>query len=666
MCAKAKEDKEAKAAKKAEKAAKSKSKPKKKPSSSGGDGYNFFLQYGEYILIAAGVLLFGGLVAMGGGLEKFTLTADQINSSSSRAEETIKNSKVTPKEYDPSVVVYPYEAYSELIKTAVKVNAYDTPVRWEQSLFPDRNKRPDVKPLPIENLRAQSCIGAIMYKEISASNNQAAGGMGGGMGAMGGGMGAMGGGMGGGMMGSGGMNGGGRTEGKQWITITGSIPIRKQASIYSDLFSDAQYLDDVRDQPRYVYYELQRGVVGANGSVDWKKVDVIKAMKKENQQWAGVGSDQVGYNYMAPIVANFPPMAMNCPPMISKPFGEEIANLPNIPLNSTEQIAIQADELKEWNQLQEEMNQIDESALLDRDPFADARSGAGGAGMGSGMMGGMSPMGGGMASSMGSGMGSGMGTGMDGGMGSNAWLTNENAINRARMRVKAAVSVDYYLFRYFDFDVEPGVTYQYRVKLILANPNYGVKEEFVENTSTVEQPYIESDFSVASNPVALGADARVFAQNVKAATRPGAEPVITLSSVYFDAESATESISKDLTLKRGQVANFYGQSHNPVNVQGGMSMDDMSAMYGGGGSSSKKGGKKNVKKSVNHISDVTVVDALGGDSISKSELLSPGKVMILEPNGLLQVRELKEDARELGRYDGSQNMMGMGAGGMMM
>ena len=40
--------------------------------------------------------------------------------------------------------------------------------------------------------------------------------------------------------------------------------------------------------------------------------------------------------------------------------------------------------------------------------------------------------------------------------------------------------------------------------------------------------------------------------------------------------------------------------------------------------------------------------------------------MILEPNGLLQVRELKEDARELGRYDGSQNMMGMGAGGMMM
>ena len=662
MCAKAREDKEAKAAKKAAakeaKAAKSKAKPKKKSSSSSPNEYNFFLMYGQYLLLGVGVVLFGGLVAMGGGLEKFTLTADQINSSSQKAEDNIKNSKVTPKEYDPAVVVYDYDKYAELIKTSVKVNAYETPVRWEQSLFPDKNKRPDVKPLPLENLRAQACIGAIMYNEISASGGNQAGGM---MGGMAGGdmMGGMAGaGMGGGGMG---MGMGGKTEGKRWITVTGSIPIRKQASIYSDLFSDAQYLDDVRDQPRYVYYELQRGEVGQGGKVDWKKVDVIKAMKKENQQWAGVGSDQVGFNYMAPIVANFPPMAMSCPPMVSKPFGEEIANLPNIPLNSTEQISIQADELKEWNQLQEEMKQIDESTLLERDPFADANR-TGGIGMGSGMMGGMSSTGGGMMAGMtGSGGMSGSGgmAGMEG-AGGNAWLQNENAINRARMRVKAAVAVDYYLFRYFDFEVEENKTYQYRVKLILANPNYGVKEEFVEHPETVEQRYVESDFSEASNPVALGADARVFAQKVEAATRPGAEPRITLSSIYFDAESASESIVQDLALKRGQVANFYGQSHDPVSVQGGMSMD---AMYGGQGAS---GGKKNTKKSVNHVSDITVVDALGGDKISGSELLSPGKVMLLEPNGLLQVRELKEDARELGRYDGSQNAMGMGGAGMMM
>lgn len=653
----AKKDKEAKAAAKEAKAAKAKSaaKPKKKSGSSAPYDYNFFLKYGQYLLVAVGVILFGALVAMGGGLDKFTLTPDQINASSKKAEDNIANSKLTPKEYDPSVVVYDYDQYADLIKAAVKVNAYETPVRWEQSLFPDKNKRPDVKPLPLENLRAQACIGAIMYKEISASNTQTGGGMGDMGGGMAGGAGAMGGGLGGGM-------GGGKTEGKQWITVTGSIPIRKQAAVYSDLFSDAQYLDDVRDQPRYVYYELQRGVVGQGGAVDWKKVDVVKAMLKENQQWSGVGSDQVGYNYMAPTVAGFPPMAMNCPPMLYKPFGEEVANLPNIPLNSSEQIAMQSDQLKEWNELQSEMNKIDEDALLERDPFSDAMS-AGGAGMGMGMIGGMD---GGMGSGMGGGVGGSGANGMTGG--NNSWLVNQNAINRSKMRVQAAVSVDYYLFRYFDFDVQPNVTYQYRVKLILANPNYGVKEEFVEDPSTVEKRYVESDFSQASNPVALGADARVFAQKVEAATRPGAEPRITLSSVYFDADSASESIAQDLTLRRGQIANFYGQTHNPVNVQGGMSMDDMSSMYGGS-SSGKKGGKKNQKnqkKTVNHISDIAVVDALGGDKISNSELLSPGKVLFLEPNGLLQVREIKEDARELSRYDGSQNAMGMGGAGMMM
>ena len=84
-------------------------------------------------------------------------------------------------------------------------------------------------------------------------------------------------------------------------------------------------------------------------------------MKRENQQWAGAGMEQVGYNYLAPIVPNFPPMAMNCPPMIGKPFGEEIANLPNIPLNYSEQIASQAEMVKEWNQLQDEMRQFDEA-----------------------------------------------------------------------------------------------------------------------------------------------------------------------------------------------------------------------------------------------------------------------------------------------------------------
>ncbi|MBQ5790638.1 MAG: hypothetical protein IIW01_10140 [Thermoguttaceae bacterium] len=661
MCAK-NIDKEAKAAEKAAakaaaqeaKAAKAKTKTKAKRKNVGANEFNFFFLHGEKIGIAAAVGIFGMMLAGGAGLEKFTLTPEQINDAAKKAEKHIDESKVTPQEYDEALVNYDYGEYAKLIKSAVTVNAYETPNRWEQSLFPDKNKRPSVKPLPVENLRAVACVGAIMYKELTANN--AANAMGGAAG-MGG---AMAGGPGGAMGGAGGTMGGtgGETKGRQWIAVTGSIPIRKQQAAYGDLFGNAQYLDDARDQPRYLYYELERGEVAPNGEVAWTKVDVLRAIKKENNQWNGVGSEQVGFSYHAPTFSSYPPMAMSCPPMANKPFGEEVANLPNIPLNSSEQIEVQSAELERWNKLQDAMNQIDESTLLDRDPF----EGAGGSAMGGGMDAGM----GGMASS---------GPGASGGMGANGmgagndWLVNREAVAKQMLNAQTVASVDYYLFRYFDFEVEKGKTYQYRVKLLLANPNYGVEERFVEDPTATEQKIVASEFSEPSNPASLGRSARVFAQNVEAPSRPGLEPRVRMASIYFDQDSATESLAQDLTMKLGQVANFKGKPHEPVNVAGALTMGGMNGMGGGAAAQqSGRGGRNSKAGTVDHVSDACLVDAIGGAKISGAELRSPGKVMILEPNGYLQIREVKEDARELGRYDGSQGGMGFGTGaaGMMM
>lgn len=673
MCAK-NIDKEAKAAEKAAakaaaqeaKAAKAKTKTKAKRKNVGANEFNFFFLHGEKIGIAAAVGIFGMMLAGGAGLDPFTLTPEQITDAANKAEKHIDESEVTPQEYDEALVNYDYGEYAKLIKSAVTVNAYETPNRWEQSLFPDKNKRPSVKPLPVENLRAVACVGAIMYKELTANNAAAA--MGGAAGGMGG-AGAMGaGGPGGGMGGAGGMMGGtgGETKGRQWIAVTGSIPIRKQQAAYGDLFGNAQYLDDARDQPRYLYYELERGEVAPNGDVAWSKVDVLRAIKKENNQWNGVGSEQVGFSYHAPTFSSYPPMAMSCPPMANKPFGEEIANLPNIPLNSSEQIEVQSAELERWNKLQEAMNQIDESTLLDRDPF----EGAGGSAMGGGM--------GGMDSGMAGGPG---GMGASGGMGANGmgagndWLVNREAVAKQMLNAQTVASVDYYLFRYFDFEVEEGKTYQYRVKLLLANPNYGVEERFVEDPTATEQKIVASEFSEPSNPASLGRSARIFAQSVEAPSRPGLEPRVRLASIYFEQESATESLAQDLSMKLGQVANFKGKPHEAVNVAGALQtgMGGMGAASGmmaqQSGGRGGRGGRNSGKATVDHVSDACLVDAVGGAKISGAELRSPGKIMILEPNGYLQIREVKEDARELGRYDGSQSGgmgMGTGAAGMMM
>lgn len=662
MCAK-NIDKEAKAAAKAAaqeaKAAKAKNKAKAKRKNAGANEFNFFLLHGEKIGIAVAVGIFGTMIAGGAGLEKFELTPDQITDAATRADTNIKNSEVAPAEYDEALVNYDYNAYAELIKSAVTVNAYETPNRWEQSLFPDKNKRPTVSPLPVENLRAIPCVGAIMYKELTANNAvgaMAGGAMGGAGGMNAGGPGAA---MGGGAMG---MNGtGGETKGRQWIAVTGSIPIRKQQAAYGDLFGNAQYLDDVRDQPRYLFYELQRGEVDSSGEVKWEKVDVLRAIKKENNQWNGVGSEQVGFAYRAPTTSSYPPMAMSCPPMANKPFGEEIANLPNIPLNSAEQIEVQSAELEKWNELQAAMNQIDEGTLLDRDPFEGASAGGAG-GMGglgaSGGMGGMDTMGG-----MG-GMGASGGMGANGAGGGNAWLVNREAVAKSMLSAQTVASVEYYLFRYFDFEVEEGKTYQYRVKLLLANPNYGVEERFVEDPTTVEQKIVESEFCEPSNPASLGRSARIFAESVEAPARPGAEPRVRMASIYFDQESATESLAQGQAMTLGQLANFYKKPHEPVAVAGALSMNAGMTGAAGTGSRGGRGGRgANKPTTVDHVSDACLVDAVGGEKISGVELRSPGKIMILEPNGYLQVREVKEDARELGRYDGSQaGGMGMSAG----
>jgi hypothetical protein len=276
---------------------------------------------------------------------------------------------------------------------------------------------------------------------------------------------------------------------------------------------------------------------------------------------------------------------------------------------------------------------------------------------------------GGMASS---------GPGASGGMGANGmgagndWLVNREAVAKQMLSAQTVASVDYYLFRYFDFEVEEGKTYQYRVKLLLANPNYGVEERFVEDPTSTDQKIVASEFSEPSNPASLGRSARVFAQSVEAPARPGAEPRVRMASIYFEQESATESLAQDLSMKLGQVANFKGKPHEPVNVAGAR-MDSMAMGMGGamaqGGGRGGRGGRNSGKATVDHVSDACLVDAVGGAKISGAELRSPGKIMILEPNGYLQIREVKEDARELGRYDGSQSGgmgMGTGAAGMMM
>lgn len=404
--------------------------------------------------------------------------------------------------------------------------------------------------------------------------------------------------------------------------------------------------------------------------------------------------EPVDMSYFAQMDPSYPPMAMSCPPMTNRPFGEEVANFPLIPVRSDEMMELATTEMEQRNKMMEEMQNVKFEDVLKRSPFSEnaSRGGSmGGMGGGSmpGMGGGSMPgMGGAMGSSS---MGGSPGGSMTGGMGgagrssNQSWMVNTAAGNMNMTGNAAAMTpVDYYLFRFFDFDIKDGVTYVYRVRLILANPNYNIDPNFVDDPKTVAETFVMSGFSEVSNPVSVGRVSRIYAEQVELPKQPGEEPKVTLASIYFDKDSSTESVVKGQKVIRGQVANFPKQTHKPVETQSmpgmmGMMGSSMGAMGPGGmpaagttgrGKGASKGGGSGIKQ-VDHTSDVCIVDIYAGDLPTGER--SSGKVIILEPSGIVQVRDIRQDLRDLKIYEdgssrsGTTGTMGpMGAMGSMM
>lgn len=72
-----------------------------------------------------------------------------------------------------------------------------------------------------------------------------------------------------------------------------------------------------------------------------------------------------------------------------------------------------------------------------------------------------------------------------------------------------------FLFRYFDFDVQPGMAYRYRLKLQLANPNFERSYEEVENADFTKGEYRETAWSNISNPAVVPDTVNYFLKDVE-------------------------------------------------------------------------------------------------------------------------------------------------------
>jgi hypothetical protein len=204
--------------------------------------------------------------------------------------------------------------------------------------------------------------------------------------------------------------------------------------------------------------------------------------------------------------------------------------------------------------------------------------------------------------------------------------------------------VDFVLLRFFDFSVEPGKRYKYRVRLVLADPNFGMDSRFLSadvldrqaqewendkkrrgaNATRRDYRMIE-EWSEPSRTVGIPLEGSVRLAETKlpAQGKFNDEPSAKLLVESFDVDAAGNAIqaATEKDLKRGYVANFIVKDQEYLGP-GGQWIDTM--------------------ESFKFYTGITVLDMQGGETLAKDNN-APARVLLMGPAGELHIRRELDD-----------------------
>lgn len=241
-----------------------------------------------------------------------------------------------------------------------------------------------------------------------------------------------------------------RPGGEEWLTVTGLVPFEAQEAEYAKAFANA--LDSRTNAvPKYTLYQIQRAeVVNPDPAVPvvWDNVpnlDLNVYVTGELNKWAGVGREYADRNYV-----NWPVLTQPLPPLPNGDYGDWATHLPEIPAGAAPPAA----------------------AGAAPPPVAAGPAAAPAA----------------VADPFG----------------------QQPAAEPAPATAPAAkpdgaevVKPKYLLFRFLDFNVEATKFYRYRVKLILANPNYKLDQSHLETPELAQGETRETEWSKPSDPTGV-------------------------------------------------------------------------------------------------------------------------------------------------------------------
>ncbi|MDR2346275.1 MAG: hypothetical protein LBE18_09440 [Planctomycetaceae bacterium] len=427
---------------------------------------------------------------------------------------------------------------------------------------------------------------------------------------------------------------GGKTQiGERWAVITGLIPIQKQRDFYVQAYAASVRPTPDQDTPRYMSYVLERAEITPDqneNNLKWNKIEAFDEIRKVLNKWNGIASEPVDPDFLAPyhyVGAGSLWMACPLPPTL-KPFGKEVTQN-SIPLVSETSAERQRKSQEYDKRLQQELEQTStDSDFRNKSPFGGTST-----------------------------------TRPD-----NIPRTTTENIPIEEQRI-----IENFLFRYIDYSVQPGKTYRYRVKLTLANPNFGMSEGDVVNIDLTKDPYLDTDFSNASNKVTIPPDSRILARTIYPPSQktPWLEPAANVLAVYFDLNDgsewvwgSSERVYRGSTLNIKDAVTYHPTTIDKQETRAKPAPPRPTAAPAAPTDTKLQPQRKDV------ITNMCIMDIIGGIELGKvvqdaPTIKTPGKIMAVNNMGEIYIHNLVEDNKEIesmkttGTENNQRNIMPM-------
>lgn len=395
----------------------------------------------------------------------------------------------------------------------------------------------------------------------------------------------------------------GSLVGQRWVVLTGLVPVAKQLAAYQEAFRDHRRPET--DTPDYLGYMVERAEINADtdmSKLQWQAIDALKAMKLVQTWESGTKEEVVAPQFLQEKATDLAiPLAYPLGPLSGKNWDESVAHVPEIPLAASLERGAGETEAPPATE-----NPLPTGPFgnINRPQAAAPAAGGAEAAVAGGVAAAAAPR---------------------------TVVASGNKVDRE--------NVPYLLFRFFDFDVQPGKTYCYRVRLGLKNPNKGFETRYLQNAELAKKDYLLTAYTEPSATITVPADDRVLLQQVSTATH-AKDISATLAAKKWVHEKG-QIVTAWISTTRGQLI-----SENDLK----MSRNLTAMPKAGKGPKRPTADETAAAEKYPFKPDCIVVDIRGGDLVTPNNAAKekqPAQVLLLYSDGRLEIHDEVDDATEV-------------------